>query len=285
MPDMPVTARPGEVRPFIMNPEGISRLFSRGMMRDGPFAAHMEPFEAPIANVFNPKMRGNPVARVFESTADRFAEIGAPEFPFVATSYRLTEHFHYRTKHNPVNAALQPEFFVEISEELAAERGIERGGRVRVWSKRGEVWAKAVVTKRLRPMQVDGKTVHVIGIPLHWGFVGAARKGFGPNSLTPQVGDANVEPLEFKGLMVILNHQPRSRWHERNRAPTQDRGLEPSGSAHGVQPAAVRRGPHLGHAGRSAAGPATDQGRQADRRQQMHRLQGLPVRLHRVERH
>jgi formate dehydrogenase major subunit len=204
VPDIPVTAKPGEVHPFIMNPEGVSRLFSRGMMRDGPFPTHMEPFESPVANVFNPRMRGNPVARVFESVADQFADIGDPGFPFVATSYRLTEHFHYWTKHNPVNAALQPEFFVEISEELAAERGIARGGRVRVWSKRGEVWAKALVTKRLRPMQVDGKTVHVIGIPLHWGFVGAARKGFGPNSLTSRVGDANVETPEFKAFMVNI---------------------------------------------------------------------------------
>lgn len=204
VPDIPVTAKPGEVHPFIMNPEGVSRLFSRGMMRDGPFPTHMEPFEAPIANVFNPKMRGNPVARVFESDANQFADIGDPEFPCVATSYRLTEHFHYWTKHNPVNAALQPEFFVEISEELAAERGIAKGGRVRVWSKRGQVWAKAVVTKRLRPMQIDGKTVHVIGIPLHWGFMGSARKGFGPNSLSSQVGDANVETPEFKAFMVNI---------------------------------------------------------------------------------
>ncbi|SNR58386.1 formate dehydrogenase (quinone-dependent) catalytic subunit [Paracoccus sediminis] len=204
VPDMPVTARPGEVRPFIMNPEGVSRLFSRGMMRDGPFPTHMEPFEAPIANVFNARMRGNPVARVFETDANQLADIGDPEFPCVATSYRLTEHFHYWTKHNPVNAALQPEFFVEISEELAAERGIARGGSVRVWSKRGQVWAKAVVTKRLRPMQIDGKTVHVIGIPLHWGFMGSARKGFGPNSLTYQIGDANVETPEFKAFMVNI---------------------------------------------------------------------------------
>jgi len=204
VPDIPVTAKPGEVHPFIMNPEGVSRLFSRGMMRDGPFPTHMEPFEAPIANPFNARMRGNPVARVFESDAEKFAAIGDPEFPCVATSYRLTEHFHYWTKHNPVNAALQPEFFVEISEELAAERGIERGGRVRVWSKRGEVWAKALVTKRIRPMQIDGKTVHVIGIPLHWGFMGAARKGFGPNSLSSQVGDANVETPEFKAFMVNI---------------------------------------------------------------------------------
>ncbi len=204
VPDIAVTAKPEEVGPFIMNPEGSSRLFSRGMMRDGPFPTHMEPFESPIANPFNARMRGNPVARVFESDAEKFAEIGDPEFPFVATSYRLTEHFHYWTKHNPVNAVLQPEFFVEISEELAAERGIERGGRVRVWSKRGEVWAKALVTKRIRPMQIDGKTVHVIGIPLHWGFMGAARKGFGPNSLSSQVGDANVETPEFKAFMVNI---------------------------------------------------------------------------------
>ena len=95
-------------------------------------------------------------------------------------SYRLTEHFHYWTKHNRVNAVLQPEFFVEISEELAKEKSIELGGWVRVWSKRGSVKAKAVVTKRIRPLICDGKTVHVVGIPLHWGFTGAARKGFGP---------------------------------------------------------------------------------------------------------
>lgn len=202
VPDIAPTAKPGDVMPFIMNAEGSSRLFSRGLMRDGPFPTHMEPFESPIANPFNARMVGNPVARVFESDVAQFAT--SAEFPLVATSYRLTEHFHYWTKHNRVNAALQPEFFVEISEELAAERGIAKGGRVRVWSKRGEVWAKAVVTKRIRPLQVDGKVVHVVGIPLHWGFMGAAKKGFGPNTLTPFVGDANVETPEFKAFLVNI---------------------------------------------------------------------------------
>ena len=202
VPDISPTAKPGEVGPFIMNQEGVSRLFSRGLMRDGPFPTHMEPFESPMANVFNPAMRGNPVARVFESDVARLGD--SAEFPFVATSYRLTEHFHYWTKHNVVNASLQPEFFVEISEQLAAERGIAKGSRVRVWSKRGEVWAKALVTKRIKPLICDGKPVHVVGIPLHWGFVGAARKGWGPNSLTPFIGDANVETPEFKAFLVNI---------------------------------------------------------------------------------
>lgn len=202
VPDIAPAAKPGEVGPFIMNQEGVSRLFSRGLMRDGPFPTHMEPFESPMANVFNPAMRGNPVARVFESDVARLGD--SAEFPFVATSYRLTEHFHYWTKHNAVNAALQPEFFVEISEQLAAEKGIAKGGRVRVWSKRGEVWAKALVTKRIKPLICDGKPVHVVGIPLHWGFVGAARKGWGPNSLTPFIGDANVETPEFKAFLVNI---------------------------------------------------------------------------------
>ncbi len=202
VPDIGVTAKPEEVGPFIMNPEGSGRLFSRKLMRDGPFPTHMEPFESPVENVLNRKMRGNPVARVFPDDLAQMAT--SEEFPFVATSYRLTEHFHFWTKHNRVNSVLQPEAFVEISEELAAERGIKKGDQVRVWSKRGEIWAKAVVTKRIRPLICDGKIVHIVGIPLHWGFIGAARKGFGPNSLTPFVGDANIETPEFKAFLVDI---------------------------------------------------------------------------------
>jgi formate dehydrogenase major subunit len=200
VPDIAPTAKPRDVGPFIMNPEGSARLFSRGLMRDGPFPAHYEPFESPVVNVLAPKIRGNPAARIFK---DDLAALGTSDkFPYAATSYRLTEHFHFWTKHVWVNAVLQPEFFVEISEQLAAEKNIQKGGWVKVSSNRGTVYAKAVVTKRIKPLICDGKTIHVVGIPLHWGFTGAARKGFGPNSLTPFVGDANTDTPEFKAFLV-----------------------------------------------------------------------------------
>jgi formate dehydrogenase major subunit len=202
VPDIGPTMKPDVVGPFIMNPEGTARLFTRGMMRDGPFPAHYEPFESPVVNVIAPKIRGNPAARVFRGDMEQFGD--AKEFPYAATSYRLTEHFHFWTKHVQINASLQPEFFVEISEQLAEEKKIKSGGWVRVWSKRGSVKAKAVVTKRIVPLICDGKAVHIVGIPLHWGFTGAARKGFGPNSLTPYVGDANIETPEYKAFLVDI---------------------------------------------------------------------------------
>ncbi|MBM7850464.1 formate dehydrogenase major subunit [Methylopila capsulata] len=207
VPDYGPTVKPeASVGPFIMNPEGVARLFTRGMMRDGPFPSHYEPFEAPVANAIAPKIRGNPASRIFK--ADLEALGNADAFPYVATSYRLTEHFHQWTKHVWVNAVLQPEFFVEISEQLAKEKGIEKGGWVRVWSNRGSIKAKAVVTKRIKPLMVDGRPVHVVGIPQHWGFMGKTKKGYNPNSLTPFVGDANIETPEYKAFLV--NIEPTS---------------------------------------------------------------------------
>jgi formate dehydrogenase major subunit len=204
VPDIAPTAKPEEVGPFIMNAEGSARLFARGLMKEGPFPVHYEPFESPVPNPINPKIRGNPAARIFP---DDLAQLGtSEEFPYAATSYRLTEHFHYWTKHNRVNDVLQPQFFVEISEQLAHEKNIPLGGWVRVWSKRGSVKAKAVVTKRIKPLVCDGRTVHVVGIPLHWGFTGFAHKGFGPNSLTPFVGDANSQTPEFKAFLVNIEN-------------------------------------------------------------------------------
>jgi formate dehydrogenase major subunit len=182
-----------------MNAEGVGRLFA-SEMAEGPLPEHYEPFESPSPNVLHPKVRSNPAARVF---ADDMAALGsASEFPYVATTYRLTEHFHFWTKHALINAILQPEEFVEIGEVLAGEKGIAQGGWVRVSSKRGVVVCKAYVTKRIRPLQVDGRPTHVIGVPLHWGFTGQARKGYGANTLTPSVGDANTETPEFKAFLV-----------------------------------------------------------------------------------
>jgi formate dehydrogenase major subunit len=206
VPDIAPTADPTQVNPFIMCEEGVARLWVRGLMRDGPFPVHYEPFESPITNPVAPKIRGNPVARVFRGDLEQFGD--AKDFPYAATSYRLTEHFHFWTKHVQINAMLQPEFFVEIGEELARAKGIKSGSWVRVWSNRGSVKAKAVVTKRIRPLICDGKPIHIVGIPLHWGFTGAARKGFGPNSLTPYVGDANIETPEYKAFLVDIEPIP-----------------------------------------------------------------------------
>ncbi|NII74934.1 formate dehydrogenase major subunit [Dyella sp. SG562] len=201
VPDYGPTVKPSDgVGPFIMNAEGMGRLFARDLMAEGPFPEHYEPLESPVENVLHPKVSSNPVARVF---ADDRASFGSPKrFPYVATTYRLTEHFHYWTKHALINAILQPEEFIEIGEVLAKEKGIEQGGWVKVSSKRGEVICKAYVTKRIKPMTVDGKPTHVIGVPIHWGFTGQARKGYGANTLTPSVGDANTQTPEFKAFLV-----------------------------------------------------------------------------------
>jgi formate dehydrogenase major subunit len=201
VPDFPPAMKPeAGMNPFIMNPEGVSRLFTLGMMRDGPFPEHYEPFEAPVANVLHPKVNANPVARVFKGDLEVFGK--AEDYPYVATTYRLTEHFHYWSKHCHINATLQPQQFVEIGEALAREKGIGNGDQIKVRSNRGQIVAVAVVTKRIRPLQIDGKVVHTVGIPIHWGFTGQTKKGFGANILTPYVGDANVETPEFKAFLV-----------------------------------------------------------------------------------
>lgn len=201
VPDFPPLSAPGaSAGPYIMNPEGVSRLWVRGGMTDGPFPVHYEPFESPVANPLFPEVKGNPAARVFAQDREAFGD--ASRFPIVATTYRLVEHFHYWTKNVHMNAVVQPQFFVEMSEELAAEKGIAPGGWVRVSSNRGSVTGKAVVTKRFKPLQIDGKTVHSVGMPIHYGFVGAARKSEPVNSLTPFVGDANSQTPEFKAFLV-----------------------------------------------------------------------------------
>ncbi len=207
VPDMRPDAKPEEnVMPFIMNPEGVGRLFSRELMAEGPFPEHYEPFETPLeANPLhpkNPKATSNPAARVYKGDMEAFGK--AKDFPYVATTYRLTEHFHYWTKQSVINAIMQPEQFVEIGEELAKEKGIVAGDKVKVRSNRGFIRAVAVVTKRIKALDVDGKKVHTVGIPIHYGFKGATKPGFITNTLTPFVGDANVQTPEYKAFLVNI---------------------------------------------------------------------------------
>ena len=190
--------------PFIMNPEGVARFFARKGLVEGPFPVHYEPFETPVGyNPLYPENKlatSNPAARVFKQDLEMMGTVD--QFPYVGTTYRLTEHFHYWTKHVKLNAILQPEQFVEIGEALANELGIVHGDRVKVSSNRGYIKAVAVVTKRIKALTVEGRVTHQVGIPLHWGFVGLAKPGFLANTLTPSVGDGNTNTPEFKSFLV-----------------------------------------------------------------------------------
>jgi len=190
--------------PFIMNSEGVGRFFAKAGMAEGPFPEHYEPFETPLAhNLLNPNGKdalNNPAARVFKD--DRAAFGKAEQFPHVATTYRLTEHFHFWTQHSRLNAIMQPQQFVEIGEALGKDLGIASGDMVKVSSNRGFIKAVAVVTKRLRTLTVDGKPVHTVGIPLHAGFTGLTKPGYLTNTLTPAVGDGNSQTPEFKSFLV-----------------------------------------------------------------------------------
>jgi formate dehydrogenase major subunit len=203
VPDYPPAMKPeAGMNPFIMNPEGVGRLFTLGLMKDGPFPEHYEPFEAPVANALHPKVNANPVARVFKGDLEVFGT--ADDYPYVATTYRLTELFHFWSKHCHINATLQPQQFVEIGELLAKEKGIKNGDPIKVRSNRGQIIAVALVTKRIFPLKVDGKVIHTVGIPLHWGFTGQTKKGYAANMLTPYVGDANIETPEYKAFLVDI---------------------------------------------------------------------------------
>jgi formate dehydrogenase-N alpha subunit len=189
--------------PFIMTAEGVARLFALGGMAEGPFPEHYEPFETPIGtNPLHPKVVSNPAARVFKGDMEAFGK--ADKFPYAATTYRLTEHFHFWTKNATTSAIVQPSAFIEIGEDLAKEKGIGNGDLVKVTSNRGEVKAPAVVTKRIRMLECDGKKVHTVGIPIHWGFVGVTKEGYLANNLTPYVGDANSQTPEYKAFLVNI---------------------------------------------------------------------------------
>jgi len=204
VPDMKADAAPGTFGAFIMLPEGVGRLYSPAL-NDGPFPEHYEAVEAPVDNPLHPKVTSNPVSKRFKSDKDVYGK--KEDFPIVCTTYRLTEHFHYWTQHQAGGRLnqVQPGFFVEIPEALAAKEGIANGEKVIVESARGSIKGVAMVTKRLPTLKVDGKEVWQIGFPIHWGFAGA-KSHTGPlaNTLTPTAMDPNTWTPEYKAFLVRL---------------------------------------------------------------------------------
>lgn len=202
VPDTKADAPPGTFGAFIMLPEGVGRLFAP--LNDGPFPEHYEAIEAPVPNLLHPKVSSNPASKRFASDKDVYGD--ATKFPIVCTTYRLTEHFHYWTQHHGGRLnLLAPEFFVEVPEALARQKGIENGAQVVVRSARGEVRGVAMVTKRLPTLKIDGKEVWQIGFPIHWGFAGApSHTGPLANLLTAFAMDPNTWTPEYKTFLVQL---------------------------------------------------------------------------------
>ena len=164
--------------PFIMNPEGMARLFAVDKMAEGRSRSttSRSRVRSRRTRCTSGRSRARTPPRIYAH--DKAALGTSDKFPYAATTYRLTEHFHYWSKHVQMLAVLQPEQFVEIGEELAKEKGIRNGEKIRVRSNRGEIVAKAVVTKRIKPLTVAGKTIRTVGIPIHWGFEGLTKPGY-----------------------------------------------------------------------------------------------------------
>jgi formate dehydrogenase major subunit len=187
--------------PFIMKPDGRGWLFVPSGLVDGPLPTHYEPAESPVRNPLYAQ-QSSPVLKYWKRPDNELVAAGDPRYPHVITTYRLTEHYlaGAMSRWNPWLAELQPELFVELSPELAAEKGIRNLDWVRISTPRGRVRAKALVTRRLRPFTIDGKTVHQIGMPWHWGYEGIVT-GDVVNELTALVGDPNVTIHEGKAFV------------------------------------------------------------------------------------
>jgi formate dehydrogenase major subunit len=208
VPDFKADSNPKDhMGPFIMNPEGVGRIFAPlGAFAEGPFPEHYEPTESPIDNPLHPGQTHNPVVKRFKTPDDKYGTV-QEGYNVICTTYRLTEHYHYWTKNNPMNVQLVPEPFIEIPAEMADEMGLRGGEKLKVSSIRGMYIAKAMVTKRIKAMQIDGKKTYQIGIPIHWGYRGIAedegKTALTPtNLLSPTVVDPNAYTPEFKGFLV-----------------------------------------------------------------------------------
>ncbi len=207
-PAPPMAAEKGKL-PFIMKSDGVGSIFGPGLA-DGPLPEHYEALECPLQENLMSKQRINPTIKLFYDPKS-----GLPEdiffscdvrYPFVATTYRVSEHWQtgVMTRHQPWQLEMIPQLYVEMSEELAAEKEIKNGDKVKVSSGRGEVLARAVVTTRFKPFKVAGSTVHQVGLPwcFGWQYPKDGDQGDSSNLLTPTIGDANTMIPESKAFMV-----------------------------------------------------------------------------------
>ena len=190
--------------PFIMKGDGVGWLYVPTGLVDGPLPTQYEPAESPVRNPLY-KQQSSPVLKYWKHADNPLVTAADPKFPYVMTTYRLTEHYLAggMSRWLPWLAELQPELFVEISPELAHEKGIANLDWVRVSSPRSQIRAKALVTRRLRPLQIDGRTVHQVGMPWHWGYEGLVT-GDIVNELTALVGDPNVTIHEGKAFVCNI---------------------------------------------------------------------------------
>jgi len=191
--------------PFIMKPDGVASIFGPGL-KDGPFPEHYEPLECPIEKNLMSSQRTSPVIKIFEGGLDKFTTCD-PKYPFVCTTYRVTEHWQtgVLTRWLPWLIEAEPQMFCEMSNELAKLRGIKNGDRVIVETSRGKLEAAAIVTSRFKPFNIAGQTVHQIGIPWHFGWLYPKDGGESANLLTPTVGDPNTMIPESKAFMANVS--------------------------------------------------------------------------------
>ncbi len=195
---------------FIMLPEGKSRLFvPKGLCKEGPFPEHYEPIECHFANAMS-SQQSNPLVKMWKSDLAKFAELCDPRFPFIATTFRVTEHWQAgaMTRNLLLQTEMVPEMYVEISPKLAAGRGIAMGDWVKVTSARGEVSARALITPRVGPCLCgpggSRYAIELIALPWHFGFAGYVtggpdrKRNYAANQLAPMVGDANTMIPEYK---------------------------------------------------------------------------------------
>jgi formate dehydrogenase major subunit len=199
-----------------MQADGKAWLFAPSGLTDGPLPAHYEPQESPFSNLLYPTQQGNPARGQFPRKDNPYArsdgEDGTDVFPYVVTTYRLTEHHTAggMSRWVPYLSELQPEMFCEVSPELARERGLEHLGWATIVTARSAIEARVLVTDRVVPLTVGGRTVHQVGLPYHWGNNGLVT-GDGANELTSVALDPNVHIQESKAATCDIQPGRRPR--------------------------------------------------------------------------